>query len=154
MNHTALHHRRASASTSRIVTALRQGFTLMEMMLVLAIIAILIGIGASMLGGADENAKIVAARANISTVKSAILMYKAMNGGRAPSQQQGLEVLVNGGKNGRSCINPEGIIDPWGKTYKFRNPGNKSRDGFDIYSLGPDGVEGNADDVGNWAEAP
>ena len=124
----------------------------MEMMLVLAIIAILIGIGAAGLSGADENAKIIATRANLSTIKTALISYKALNGGHLPSQSQGLEILVKGGKGGTQIMNPEAIIDSWGKTYKFRTPGTKSRDGYDVYSLGPDGQEGTVDDIGNWTD--
>ena len=148
-------HPRLSRPSSFVIRQSKKAFTLMEMMLVLAIIAILIGIGANMMGGADEIAKQVAAKAGISTIKSALMGYKAVNGGRLPGMAasgQGLEVLTKSNKGGRSYMNPEGIIDPWGHTYKFANPGRKSNDGYDLWSVGPDGTDGSEDDIGNWSE--
>ncbi|WP_170157232.1 type II secretion system major pseudopilin GspG [Roseimicrobium gellanilyticum] len=40
--------------------------------------------------------------------------------------------------------------DPWKQPYKYRNPATKSKNGYDLYSVGSDGVDGTADDVGNW----
>jgi general secretion pathway protein G len=41
-------------------------------------------------------------------------------------------------------------IDPWGRPYQYKSPGIHSQTGFDLYSLGKDGTEGNEDDVTNW----
>ena len=42
------------------------------------------------------------------------------------------------------------LIDRWERPYQYRVPGTKSTDGFDVFSLGPDGKEGTKDDIGNW----
>lgn len=124
-------------------------FTLMEMMLVLAIIAVLIAIGAATLGEADETAKITAAQAQINTIRSALLQYKTLNR-TVPTQAEGLEALVTppgSAKIKRKLIEETGITDPWGTKYQYRNPGKKNAQSYDIYSMGPDKKDGSEDDV-------
>jgi general secretion pathway protein G len=43
----------------------------------------------------------------------------------------------------------EVLKDPWGKQYQYKQPAERSKKGYDLYSLGPDGVE-SEDDIGNW----
>ena len=119
-------------------------FTLMEMMLVLAIIALLIAIGAVTLGEVDENAKFTAAEAQISTLRTAVVQYKTMNRSLPPT----LDALVNppGNARKRKLVKEEAIIDPWNNKYLYRSPG-KNGTAYDIYSAGPDKKEGNDDDV-------
>jgi general secretion pathway protein G len=132
--------------TSSVRRPLRAAFTLMEMMLVLAIIAILIAIGAVTLGEVDENAKFTAAEAQMSTLKTAITQYKTLNRTMPPS----LEALVTPPSNARhkrQLVKEEGILDPWGSKYKYRTPGRKSKSGYDLYSMGPDKKDGGDDDI-------
>ena len=42
------------------------------------------------------------------------------------------------------------LIDPWGHAYQYLNPGKHNANGYDIYSMGLDGVDGSDDDIGNW----
>jgi general secretion pathway protein G len=116
----------------------------MEMMLVLAIIALLIAIGAVTLGEVDENAKFTAAEAQISTLRTAVVQYKTMNRSLPPT----LDALVNppGNARKRKLVKDEAIIDPWNNKYLYRSPG-KNGTAYDIYSAGPDKKEGNEDDV-------
>ena len=123
----------------------RAAFTLMEMMLVLAIIALLIAIGAVTLGEVDENAKFTAADAQMSTLKIAISLYKTNNRTLPPS----LDALVTPPANARvkrQLAKPEAIIDPWNSKYVMRSPG-KDGASYDIYSVGPDKKDGSEDDV-------
>lgn len=122
----------------------RAAFTLMEMMLVLAIIALLIAIGAVTLGEVDENAKFTAAEAQISTLRTAVVQYKTMNRTLPPT----LDALVNppGNARKRKLVKEEAIIDPWNNKYLYRSPG-KNGTAYDIYSAGPDKKEGTEDDV-------
>ena len=46
--------------------------------------------------------------------------------------------------------NPELLRDPWGQGYEYVTPGNHNPQGYDLWSIGPDGVSGTADDIGNW----
>jgi general secretion pathway protein G len=122
---------------------IRAAFTLMEMMLVLAIIALLIAIGAVTLGEVDENAKFVAAEAQMSTLKTAVTQYKTLN----RSLPGKLEDLVNPPANARvkrKLAEENAIIDPWGTKYQYRSPGKSKA--YEIYSWGPDKKEG-TDDV-------
>jgi len=75
-----------------------------------------------------------------------------MDNGRFPTTQEGLAVLH---KNTASLPNWKGPylkkepIDPWGKPYSYKSPGYHNDD-YDLYSLGPDGLENSEDDIGNW----
>ncbi len=132
--------------TSTVRRPLRAAFTLMEMMLVLAIIAILIAIGAVTLGEVDENAKFTAAEAQMGTLKTAIIQYKTNNRAMPPS----LEALVTPPANARrklKLVKEEAIIDPWGSKYQYRTPGRKNTSGYDLYSMGPDKKDGGDDDI-------
>jgi general secretion pathway protein G len=123
----------------------RAAFTLMEMMLVLAIIALLIAIGAVTLGEVDENAKFTAAEAQMSTLRAAISQYKTLN----RTLPGNLDALVNPPGNARvkrKLVKEEAIMDPWNNKYILRSPG-KNGASYDIYSIGPDKKEGSDDDV-------
>jgi|JI6StandDraft_1071083.scaffolds.fasta_scaffold01183_14 general secretion pathway protein G len=128
-----------------LARAVRSAFTLMEMILVLAIIAILIAIGASTLGEFDEQAKITAARAQIGTVSTAVKMYKVNNRNLPPS----LDALVKPPGNvpvKKPFIEENGIIDPWDNKYIYKSPGKDGK-AYEIYSAGQDKREGTDDDV-------
>ncbi|GEP43679.1 hypothetical protein BGE01nite_29700 [Brevifollis gellanilyticus] len=117
----------------------------MEMILVLAIIAILIAIGAATLGDFDEQAKITAARAQIGTVSTAIKMYKVNNRNLPPS----LDALVKPPANvpvKKPFIESNGIVDPWDNKYIYKSPGREGK-AYDLYSAGADKKDGTDDDV-------
>jgi general secretion pathway protein G len=122
---------------------LKSAFTLMEMILVLAIIAILIAIGAATLGDFDEQAKITSARAQIGTISGAIRMYKVNQRNLPPN----LDALVKPPRGGTPYIEANGILDPWDNKYIYKSPGAQGR-AFDLYSAGRDKREGTEDDVG------
>lgn len=129
----------------RASRGLRSAFTLMEMILVLAIIAILIAIGAATLGDFDEQAKITAARAQIGTISTSIKMYKVNNRNLPPN----LDALVKPPANvpvKKPFIEANGIVDPWDNKYIYKSPGKEGR-AYDIFSAGPDKREGSDDDV-------
>lgn len=133
------------------LTALRQqvrkAFTLMEMMLVLAIIALLIAIGAVALNDVSGSSEIVAAQAHMNTLKTAVIQYKTLNR-NWPSK---LEDLVTPPANARvkkSLVQESGIKDPWGSTYQFRSPAkHNTGQPWEIFSMGPDKKEGGGDDI-------
>lgn len=133
------------AATRRLPRTLRSAFTLMEMILVLAIIAILIAIGAATLGDFDEQAKITAARAQIGTISTSIKMYKVNNRNLPPS----LDALVKPPANvpvKRPFIEANGIMDPWDNKYIYKSPGREGK-AYEVYSAGADKREGTDDDV-------
>ncbi|MDB6140816.1 MAG: ral secretion pathway protein [Verrucomicrobiaceae bacterium] len=134
--------------------AAAQGFTLVEMVLVLGIIALLLGAGIYNLTGVLDSGKIKRAKADIATYGSALRTYE-LNGGFLPSTEQGLNALVE-----RPSARPAPAswtqvmkkltADPWGNPYNYRRPGTKDKGGYDVYSNGPDGLPDTGDDVGNW----
>ncbi len=128
------------------------GFTLLEIMLVVMIIAILVGGAVIMVGptlGAARTSKI---GADLLTLKTSLTMYDA-DTGAFPTAEQGLKALVekpiNPGSKWRKLMDevPE---DPWHRPYYYECPGTHNPDSYDLYSAGQDGKPGTADDIGNW----
>lgn len=131
-------------------TASSAGFTLMEMILVLLIIVSLMGMTIYKMYTNLDDTKIAAARGSMSGLESTLLRYKVLTGS-FPTEAQGLEALtVPGPKMRQPFLKKEGINDPWGHVFQYRNPGKKSGGDFDIFSMGPDGQADTADDVPNW----
>jgi len=135
----------------------RAGFTLLEILLVVIIIGMLVGVAVVKLGGKAAEAKITAARDQIHNYESALDLYE-LDSGVLPSTEQGLQALLNqpstppapGNWKGPYLRPPVLRKDPWNHDFAYKNPGQHNTTSFDIYSPGPDGVEGNEDDVGNW----
>ncbi|MBU4200201.1 MAG: type II secretion system major pseudopilin GspG [Verrucomicrobia bacterium] len=126
-------------------TGIRQcGFTLIEVLLVVVIIGILAAIVVPRLGGRTKEAQVAAAKASIDGISLAIDQYEVDNGSYPPSMQalitKGSELNWKGPYLKKSTI----PLDPWGKEYLYTPKEN----GYDIKSLGPNGVEG-GDDVTN-----
>ena len=99
--------------------------------------------------------KRVAARTQIMVFQSALeRLYKDL--GRHPSSEEGLDALYHA--PAKDAVRWKGPylradlpVDPWTHAYRYRLPATKSAVGFDIWSLGPDGIESD-DDVGNWTK--
>lgn len=130
------------------------GFTLVELVIVLTIIAILMGSGIYMLTGFIDDAKYQKVDSDIKALDLALQSYERNNYFKPPTQEQGLRALVE-----RPTSDPqperwrayleEPVMDPWGNEYQYRYPAKMSKKKYDIYSLGEDGMESD-DDVGNW----
>lgn len=129
--------------------ARRAAFTLMEMMVVVAIIVALAGIGIFyMAGQADEGNK-AKARADIKNIEAAVLSYK-LNHEAAGGWPTDLEQLVVKDDQGYGpyIANPENLLDPWGKRYVYDRGGQRSGGVQpDIYTTTPDGYI-----IGNWTK--
>jgi len=128
------------------------GFTLVEIMLVVLIIAILAGVVLPRLAGRVGKAKEAAARQQIQAFQLQLELYE-LDTGEFPSTHQGLDALVNNpGVEGWDGPYLRHIPkDPWGNDYVYTKEATHNVD-FDVYSLGEDGVEGTEDDIGNWQE--
>jgi general secretion pathway protein G len=141
----------------RYPQALRRGFTLIEVMVVVAILAILAAVVVPRIMDEPAKARQAKVKQDIRAIESALDLYKLDNY-RYPSTEQGLEALADKPTSGPEPDNykdggylrdlPE---DPWGNPYQYLNPGEHGE--IDIYSLGADGApggEGPNADIGNW----
>lgn len=133
----------------------RAGFTLIELMLVVIIIAALAAMVMPRLAGRTEEARREVAKADIQgNIALALKLYEVDNG-RYPTTEQGLAALLQKPTSPPTPTNWKGPyleqepLDPWKKLYVYRYPGVHPPRDYDLYSLGPDGAEGN-DDVANW----
>jgi general secretion pathway protein G len=135
----------------------QQGFTLIEIMVVVVILGILGALVVPNILGRTGEARATAAKSDIQSISNALDLYKLDNHSY-PSTDQGLEALVTqpSGYPEAKNWNPDGYLkrlpqDPWGNDYQYVSPG--SNGAFDLYSLGADsreGGEGDAADVTNW----
>jgi len=131
-----------------------RGFTLLELLVVVAIIALLVGYVAPRYFSQVGKSEIGLARAQIDSLEKALDQYR-LDTGHYPSTEQGLAALQDrpsnepkwGGPYMRKAIPP----DPWGQPYRYQSPGSHGE--FDLYSYGKDGQsggEGEAADIVNW----
>lgn len=133
------------------------GFTLIEILVVVAIIAIFATVVAINVGGEVPKAKITKTKSDIATLESALDQFRIDNG-FYPSTEQGLGALVAPPTIGRPArkFRDGGYIkrlprDPWDQDYLYLSPGVHGE--IDIFSYGPDlaqGGEGLDADIGNW----
>ncbi len=136
---------------------LQRGFTLIEIMVVVVIIGILGALVVPKLMGKPGEARITAARADISSLMQALKIYKLDNQ-RYPTTDQGLKALIEKPSSGPSANGWKtgGYVDklpkdPWGNQYQYISPGVKGE--IDVFSYGADGQPGGAGDdadIGSW----
>lgn len=131
------------------------GFTLLEMMIVLLIIALILGSVAVLMNGVQSNAEAVTTGGKVKGLETALTGYKISNL-VYPTQEQGLEALVKrpsaapAPKRWTQLLKEDALVDPWGRKFQYRNPGKRNTTGYDVFSMGPDGQEYTEDDIGNW----
>jgi len=131
------------------------GFTLLELMIVLVILALIGSIAAPRVTKYLSKAKTDAARLQVDALSAAVDAF-LIDVGRLPTNEEGLQVLLeNSGPvvrwDGPYVQKQSSLVDPWGHSYKYRKPG-KIRE-FEVYTLGSDEKEGgekDAQDIGNW----
>lgn len=131
----------------------RAGFTLVEMLLVLVILATLAAIVVPKFVGRTEQAKITAAQTQISNFEVALDSFEVDNG-FYPKGSDGLRDLFvepSEATNWRGPYMKQDVPnDPWGNAYVYECPGKYNVNGYDLYSKGPDGRVGGGDDITNW----
>lgn len=128
----------------------QSAFTLLEIMLVVAIIGVLLSVAIYKMGPALDVAKGTKTRADVQMIRTMLLSYNGMNG-FYPSTEQGLNALVSrpGSEPAPSSwrrLMEELPKDAWGMTYIYRNPGRKNTSGYDVFSAGPDRIPDTSDD--------
>ncbi|MGE8320016.1 MAG: type II secretion system major pseudopilin GspG [Comamonas sp.] len=142
-------------SPSRLRRRVQQGFTLIELMVVLVIIGVLAALIVPNVIGAADEARVTAARTDITNVMGALKRYRLDNQ-RYPTAEQGLQALITRPTSGPQPMNWKPYLeklpnDPWGHPYQYLNPGIKGE--VDVMSFGADGQsggEGNNADLGSW----
>ncbi|MBF0128025.1 MAG: type II secretion system major pseudopilin GspG [Magnetococcales bacterium] len=133
------------------------GFTLIEIMVVVVILAVLATLVAPKIIGRPGEARLVKAKQDLLAIESALNLYKLDNF-VPPTTDQGLEALLKkptleplppNWREGGYLVRPP--KDPWGRAYLYLRPGAHGE--FDLYTLGADGAEGGEGangDLGNW----
>lgn len=131
------------------------GFTLLELLVVLTIMAILYAIVAPQVIKYIGKSNSQAAKVQVQNLAAAMELFR-LDVGRYPSNDEGLKALVTQPSgveswNGPYMAQASALKDPWGEPYHYAVPGKHGE--FDIYSYGSDNAEGGekeARDVGNW----
>lgn len=133
------------------------GFTLIEIMVVIVILGILAAMIVPKVMSRPDEARVVAARQDIASLMQALKLYRLDNK-RYPTSEQGLQALVTRPAQAPVPDNWKGggyierlPLDPWGKSYQYLNPGLHGE--IDVFSYGADGApggEGFDADIGNW----
>ena len=135
------------------------GFTLIELLVVITVIAILAGLVGPMVFRNVGDAKVSAARAQVELFALALDQYRLDND-FYPATTQGLAALrerpsgMPEARNWRGPYLRKAIpLDPWGRPYTYKSPGDVNAEGYDLLSLGRDGQPGGAGedaDVTSW----
>ena len=136
----------------------RGGFTLLEILVVLAIIGLLVGLAVKNVDKifGDSQGSVAQIFVN-DTIKTSLAQYR-IHMGSYPTTAEGLEALVTAPASKAEqwkgpYIEAKGDklpLDPWGEPYGYRFPGTKNKSKYDVFSKGPDKVADTEDDIGNW----
>ena len=123
-----------------------RGYTLMEILIVLALLALIAGFAVPNLMKVFGGAKSDAAAIQINNLGAVLDIYRLENGAY-PTEEQGLQALVTAPANMASWNGPyldkeSALTDPWNNPYRYSVPGKRSARGYDLYTFGADNAEG------------
>ena len=133
---------------------IQNGFTILEVMIVIAILGMMASlVVGNLMDNADE-AKVQSTAIEIKNLESILDLYK-LKAGQYPTTEQGLEALVSAPEiepiprnYPANAFLDELPQDKWGNDYQLVSPGEMGK--YDLFSIGPDGEAGTEDDIGNW----
>jgi general secretion pathway protein G len=145
-------------TAARVARSTLRAFTMMELLVVLAILGLLAGLAISNVGSIFGDAQASTAKLFVKeTMKTALFTYR-MRVGSYPTTAEGLQALVTppADKADRWGSTPyiEGgkiPLDPWNQPYQYACPGTHNKDGYDLWSKGP---PEKPTEIGNWDDAP
>jgi general secretion pathway protein G len=131
------------------------GFTLIELMVVLLILALLSTIAAPRVARSLGKAKTQTARIQVDALSAAVDAF-VLDVGRPPLQSEGLNALVAAPSQLENWDGPyikkqQSLVDPWGQPYQYSQPGEHGE--YDVFTLAADkqaGGSGDGSDIGNW----
>jgi general secretion pathway protein G len=134
-----------------------RAFTLLEILIALAILSLLVGLAVADLGGIFDGAKVKTVQLFVNDgIKTPLFTYK-MAMGSYPSTNDGLNALItapsSGADNWRGpyLIDGKLPLDPWSQPYQYCFPGVHNKNGYDVWSKGP---PEKPKDIGNWSDTP
>jgi general secretion pathway protein G len=126
----------------------RSGFTLLELVVVVIVLGLLVGLVAPQILGRVGDAQLTAAKTQMELFGTALDSYRLDNGSY-PTSEQGLNALRTRPVSGPPAVNWRGPylrkdvpLDPWGRAFLYRSPGERNPGGYDVSTLGRDGKAG------------
>lgn len=142
---------KSSSHLSSIANMSRSGFTLLEMVIVLGIIAMIMGGAIFTMTKISDSGAITVVDGDFSSINNGLQSYKT-NAGHYPAEQQGLKALVEKPTSAPRPRRWTQIMDnvpkdPWDNEYVYKYPGTKDRSRPELICLGKDGLEGTEDDM-------
>jgi general secretion pathway protein G len=147
-----MHSRRRIVSAQKV----RRGLTLIEVLIVLTILLIIASLAVTNLIAVQRRAYINAARTQIKAFEQPLHAYYLDFNEYPPSLDALITPpadLADPTKWNGPYLDAQAVpLDPWGREYQYLYPGQYNTDKPDIWSLGPDGVDGTEDDITNWGQ--
>ncbi len=132
----------------------RRAFTLMEVLLAIALISMLAFLVVGNLGKFMTDSQTNIAKSMVSDAFAVPMMSFKLSVGRYPTTEEGIKALETApdslGERWKGPYVRNLPLDPWGNPFQYRFPAQKSKDGYDLWSNGPDGQPDTEDDIGNW----
>ena len=134
----------------------KKAFTLMEILVALAILGLLVGLAVSNFGNILDTSSVNAAKLFVTESMKAPLTTYRIQVGDYPTTAEGLQALIASPPDkvdrwhGPYLDVKTVPLDPWHNPYKYAYPGVHNKDSYDLWSTGPKGIESEADDIGNW----
>ncbi|MDR1789096.1 MAG: type II secretion system major pseudopilin GspG [Opitutaceae bacterium] len=146
--------KKTSRQPARSLRRASRAFTLMEILIVVAIIGLLVGVAVTNLDSVlGSNEKKIASLFVNQSIKPAMTQYRIQMGDY-PSTAEGLQALISAPAGKEASWSGPYLeklpLDPWKQPYVYQSPGTHNKNSYDLFSKGPDKTEGTADDIGNW----